>query len=880
MFKIQGTVSEDIYLEAIDNTNKMADSVFEFELDTAFKYPRLYEDEDAVLVDRINKMYRDKVDKGIIKDDPIYMHNVEEELRVFRKIGMIGFMLFMSELTSWCWDNNIPVGFCRGSCGGSTVAYLTDIIDVNPIKWKTIFSRFANENRKEIGDIDVDIAPNQRELVYDHIINSFGYDKTAYVLAITTVAEKGAIDDIARALAKRYKDKANNPYSLDKVKDIKNMYETDPDRAREKYSELFYYFDGIVGTNVAQSMHPAGIVVSPVTLPDNYGTFWNNGKRILSINMEEIHEVSLVKYDILGLKNIAIIKDTCELAGIKYPKSHEINWDDIEVWKHITDSPVGIFQFEGNYAYELLKRFQPRQINDMSLVNASLRPSGESYRDDLLARKKHKNPSKLIDDLLAENEGYLIYQEDTIKFLTEICGLSGSDADNVRRAIGRKQIERLKEALPQILEGYCSKSDKPREVAEQEAKEFLQIIEDSSSYQFGYNHSTGYSMIGYVCGYLRYYYCTEFITAYLNNANNDNDISAGTELAKTYNINIKPIKFGHSRSHYACNAAKKEIYKGVASVKNLNSTVAEQLYELSQNNTYDNFIDLLVDIATKTTCDSRQLDILIKLDYFSEFGEINELLFKTKVFNSLFVKDKGFVSSIKKAKIGLAEEFIMPYCDEYKPDVVKEVSFPAMLSALPEDRKQELQDMIDKCVRHKKDGSFNGYNYEKFFKLSEMPEDLRRKYATKISEAEYKGLHSYEFLRNLKYNSTPCSVRNIIQYQQEFLSYIDYKDPKADPNLICVTKLNTTYSPYFTAYRIKDGTTCELKVHKTRNPKDKRVVTSFRDVPFDDGDILLMKKFQRQAKVRKGGDGEPNWVEIPGEYNWWLNDYIKVKGAY
>ena len=873
MFKKQGVVAEEDYLEALENTNKMADSVFEFTLDTEFKYPKLYDNEEEVLIQRIHDKYQDKVNRGIIEDDPIYMQNVEEELRVFRKIGMVGFMLFMSELTSWCWENNIPVGFCRGSCGGSTIAYLTDIIDVNPVKWHTIFSRFANENRKEIGDIDVDIAPTQRELVYKHIIDSFGCDKTAYVLAIGTVKDKGAIDDIARALAKRYEGKENNPYSLDKVAAIKDLYEADPNAARQKYKELFYYFDGIVGTNVSQSMHPAGIVVSPITLPDHYGTFWNEGKRILTINMEEIHEVSLVKYDILGLKNIAIIKDTCELAGINYPKSHELNWEDKDVWEHITDSPVGIFQFEGQYAYELLKKFQPRQINDLSLVNASLRPSGESYRDDLLARKKHKNPSKMIDDLLADNEGYLIYQEDTIKFLTEICGLSGSDADNVRRAIGRKQIDRLQAALPQILEGYCSKSDKPREVAEQEAREFLQIIEDSSNYQFGFNHSTGYSMIGYVCGYMRYYYPTEFVTAYLNNANNDDDTTTGTELARQYDISIQPIKFGHSRAYYACDAANKTIYKGVASVKNLNEKVAEELYTLSQTCVYNNFIDLLVDITDKTSCNSRQLDILVKLDYFSDFGESNELIYKIDKFNLLYDKKAGWKKNIKQTKLGLDPNFVKPYCEEYKAAEVREVNFDAMRESIKnsDEKLQQLNTLISQCEQHKKTGEFKGYDYKKFFKLSEIPEDIKQRFATKISEPEYKGINGRDLLINLQYNGTPMTIREKIKAQKEFLSYVCYKNPELDKRYILVMNLNTKFSPKFVAYCLKSGETIPMKVRKAKKGRDWNVKNSFKDTPFNEGDILYMIKCKQEPKAVRQNDG--TWARDYKNKEWWLYEY-------
>lgn len=691
MFRQQASLPMDVVLEALENTNRMADSCEDFELDTAFKYPILYDNEEEVFKKRINDMYKDKLRRGIIQKDPRYKEMVQEEMRVFKKIGMVGFMLFMSELVCWCWENDIPVGFCRGSVGGSMIAYLTDIIDVNPLTWGTMFSRFANEDRKEIGDIDLDISPSQRHLVYEHIIEEYGEDRTAYVLAMGTISDKGTIDDIARALADIAKEKNDwytaNKYSLDGAKKIKELYENDPDKAKEDYPELFYYFDGLVGTTISQSMHPAGIIVSPITLPDNYGTFWNDGKRILNINMEEIHEVSLVKYDLLGLKNVEIIKDCCELAGIKYPKSYEVNWEDKEVWKHITDSPVGIFQFESRFAYDSLKKMGCNCVNDLSLVNASIRPSGESYRDRLLAREWNSNPSELIDDLLKPNHGFLVFQEDTIKFLTQICGLSGSEADNIRRAIGRKQKDRLDAALPQILEGYCSMSDKSREVAEEEAKTFLQIIEDSANYQFGYNHSTGYSMIGYMCGYLRYYYPCEFITAYLNNANNDDDINMGTQLAKDLGVTIKNIEFGHSLSKYTCDASNKIIYKGVSSIKYMNESVAEELNNLSLNQYYnrDKFILLLKDIKEQTSCNSRQLDILIKLDFFKEFGEINTLLKQVEIYDQLagkkilkknnlpdyikpYILDKHCVSTEKQYRISDENGLLL--------EVLKSVEYP------------------------------------------------------------------------------------------------------------------------------------------------------------------------------------------------------------
>ena len=642
MFRVQDTLPEDVWLEAIANTNVMADSVIPSEIDRTLKYPELYGDKDEqVLQERVARMYKEKVDKGIIEDTPEFRARIQEEMTVFKQVNYIGFMLFMSEMATWCWDNGIPLGFCRGSVGGSAVAYIIDIIDVNPMRWNTVFSRFCNLDRAgtEVGDIDIDISPSQRSLVQEYIMNRFGVDKTGYVLSIGTISDKGTIDEIGRALN----------YPLNKVAQIKDEYSSNPEATKERYAELFYYFDGLNGTNISQSMHPAGVIASPISLTDNYGSFWNDGKHILAINMEEAHVLQLAKYDCLGLKNIEIIKDCCEYAGIKYPKSHEIDWEDKAVWEHITDSPIGIFQFEGDYAFGLLKRYKPTMITHMSTVNASLRPSGESYREALISHKPCKNPSPMIDELLKDNDGYLIFQEDTIKFLQNICGLTGAEADNVRRAIGRKQVDRLQAALPKILDGYCKMSPQPREVAEQEAKQFLQIIEDSASYQFGYNHSTGYSMIGYLCGYLRYYYSLEFIAAYLKNANGESDIASGTELAKVLGVEVKPIKFRHSSDSYTCDKFTNTIYKSVSSVKFLNSAVAKALYDMRDQH-FDSFIDFL----KVNPCNTRQTEILIRLDFFSEFGKSAKLLAIHYLFQKFFSrKDGGYVSkkSIKKTAI-------------------------------------------------------------------------------------------------------------------------------------------------------------------------------------------------------------------------------------
>ena len=497
MFRVQDAIPESAWMEAIESTNRMADSIEAVPLDTSIKYPVLYgspEKDNEVFHATIDSMLEDKLRTGIIPPEQAdaFRAGLEEEKRVFTKIGMGGFMQAMGELIRWCKSEGIPVGPGRGSVCGSSAAYVTDITDVNPVKWHTVFSRFANEDRVEVGDIDVDVIESDRPRIFQYIIDRFGRAYTARVPSYGTIADKSAVDDIGRALAKIWKREhpegkdADNPYSLAAVAQIKKDYVANVEKARQKYPELFRYYDGIVGTKVSQSVHPAGIVISPITLTDHYGVFWKDGEVVLDIDMDEIHDCGLVKFDFLVLRNIAILSDTCRLAGIPYPKAHEINWDDQAVWQDMMRSPIGIFQFEGEFAFRLLKQFGAKSIFDMSLVTAAVRPSGASYRNDLMAHKIRKNPSSIIDDLLRDNLGYLVYQEDVLKFLQMICGFTGGAADAVRSGIAHKRVEVLEEATPDILEGYCANSDRPREVAESEAREFVQIIKDAGSYMFGW----------------------------------------------------------------------------------------------------------------------------------------------------------------------------------------------------------------------------------------------------------------------------------------------------------------------------------------------------------------------------------------------------------
>lgn len=871
-FEEQDAFSKDVYLEAINNTNVFADMVEDFKLDKAFKYPTLYGDNvreqwKKLIFDnfeyklknnqlRLPSLVKKKCEEyfSIYKQLPTdecelkiynsqkelyewackttdkeaiqqYKLSIAEEFKVMCKLGMESFMMFMSELITWARDNGIPCGTGRGSVCGSMIAFITNITDVDPIVWNTVFSRFCNEDRISLGDIDVDFAPEDREKVYRYIIDRFTPEKTAYIAAFSTLQTRGCIDVLAGGLG--YKD-------LEKVKEIKNEYdeclqkyskiiqeevdleglvengETDSSSVtfdnhkvyvehiakeshkklatiiKKEYDELidanqdlFYYLDGLKGTIVAKGTHPSGIIGSPITLADNVGLFYKDGNPNTPVStcaMKAVDSLNYVKFDILGLKTVGIIKDACEYAGIEYPKSYNVNWDDSKVWSNMITSQQGVFQFESNFAFGLLKDFRPTTINHMSMVNASLRPSGKSYRDRLIAGETNKNPSEEIDKLLESNNGYLIFQEDTIKFLTDICDFTGSAADTTRRAIGKKDEELLKQQLPKILEGYCNHSTKPREVAEQEAKQFVQIVQDSSEYQFGYNHSTAYSMNGYECVLLRTYYPIEFIASYLNRAENKEDTNNGIDLAKQYNISINPIRFGKSLSKYAIDKENNAIYKGISSIKYCNATIADELMELSKNK-YNSFIELLADIKHKTSVNNRQQRILIGLSFFSEFGCNKYLLSLAELYEKF-----GACKIIKKNKL------------------------------------EEL-----------------GLN-----------EYIIRKYSGKETEKQFSQIDNIGLLNELSKDieNKPLSIKEQIKFELDYLEYIVYTNPKAPKNMFYVMEAKfykDKTKPYLMLYDLKTGDTLKTKITSGK---------SFVERPFQTGNVIHVKDFRDKNKMK------------------------------
>ena len=900
-YEKQGVLPIDVIKEAINNTNVMADMVEEFEMDRSYKYPHLWDNPEQLLRDKIKQGI---IDKGVDKypNYQEYLDRIEYEMEAYKHNEAIDFMLLMEDVISWCKSQGIQTGYGRGSVNGSVIAWLIGITEMDSIKFKLNFERFMNVERVSLSDIDTDFPPSRIDEVKEYVFNHHGL-YCSDIVTFNTIADKGAIRDVGRALG----------IDLETVGQICDSVDNEEKYAemRKKYKELFEYVDIVKGVIVSVGSHPCGMIVSPEPIDDAIGLFTTSTDPfpVSQLYMKEVDSLNYVKLDLLKLDTIELISETCKLANIPMVLPDNMDINDENVWKSMRDDTTSCFQWESvtgqDYISKLLSdntiaKYEHNgiKIDKMTLLsigNSAIRPAGASYREDLANGVVRRTGSKPIDEFLSNTFGYLVFQCQIIEFLNQYCGFTMGEADIVRRGFAKKTgtdqfipiIKNggyLNDNKGHYIDGFIhtmkDKYNIPEEKSEKDIVAFIKVIEDASSYLFSLNHSQPYSFMGYACAYLRYYYPTEFITCCLNiNKDNSDKTTAVTEYAKKVGIQIVPIKFGYSRAAYACDSDNKKIYKGVASIKNLNDTVSEELYTLSQNCVYNNFVDLLIDITEKTSCNSRQLDILIKLDYFSDFGETAKLLYVTDKFSRLYVKGKGFKKNIKQSKLGLNPDIVAPYCDDYKFEEVKEVDINAIRISVGthnEEKLRELNNIIQQCEKHKKTGEFNGYNYEKFFKLTEMPEDVKRKFAKKISEAEYKDLDAYKLLTNLEYRGNIMSVKEKIKYQQDYLSYIDYVDPTLDPRYVVVTNLNTNYSPKFVAYCLKTGQSCPMKVRKSKKGRAWDVKTSFHDTPFENGDILYMMKCKQEPKAVRNEDG--SWGRDYKNKEWWLYEY-SVKGT-
>ena len=685
-YEAQNAIPREAYLEAIANTNLIADMVEPWEIDRSYKYPHLWEDSEKLFMQKICE----GIDKRGIKQFPNYedyRKRIREEYDTYVHNDMVDFMLLATDMIDYCRESDIGIGYGRGSVNGSVIAWLLGITEMDSIKYDLNFQRFANPEKVSLADVDTDAPSSRREEVKEYLFSRQGL-YCCDIITFNTIALRGAIRDISRALE----------IPLSDVDGICDLAENDIERARAKYPELFEYVDIVNGTIVSVGTHPCGSVTSPHSIDDSFGlcTTATSNRPVSQIYMKEIDSLNYVKLDLLALDTIELINDTCKLAGIERLTPDNTDFNDEKVWESIRDDTTLIFQWESASAQAYIKQlFSDKTLAKMkanggtvdkltllSIGNGAIRPAGASYRDELARGDVRKTGCKPIDDFFAPTSGMCVFQCQIIGFLNKFCGFTMGEADIVRRGFAKKTGTDIfipvivnggyiKEGSTHYIKGFIQtmhdEYGMEREEAEQTIVAFIKVIEDASAYLFSVNHAMPYSCEGYVSGYLRYYYPLEFLTSALNiQEGNEEKTTNITEYAQKVGIKILPVKFRHATNKYMCDKATNSIYKSVSSIKHLNDTAALALYDLRDRD-FPTFLDFL----KVNPANSRQTEILIKLDFFSEFGNSAKLLATHELFQKFFSRKDGAWVSKKQIKKSAIEPFAIAdlnrLCDKETP---------------------------------------------------------------------------------------------------------------------------------------------------------------------------------------------------------------------
>ena len=476
---------------------------------------------------------------------------------------------------------------------------------------------------------------------------------------------------------------------------------------RERYPDLFKYVDIVSGTIVSIGSHPSGVLVSDLNIDEEVGmcSLSTSDYPVSVLNMKELDALMYVKLDILGLDNIGVINETCKLAGIERMTPDNVDLDDEDVWRDIREDTTLIFQWESASAQAYLKRFMSDEtiaiaksnnkdfsyIKWFSFGNGLLRPGCASFRDDVAEGHVLVTGFKELDDFLSTTSGRITMQEDIMKFLVNFCGYSDAESDTVRRGIAKKYG--TEKFIDEIHDRFISYSNEtygaPKEQLEEIFPPIKQGILDATRYAFSWNHSDAYSCVGYICGYLRYYYPLEFLTAALNTFEGKEEKTLNiTNYTKKKGIKVEGVKFRHSTSEYTFNKEENVIYKGIASIKYLNSKVADAFQSIKDME-FQDFIHLLAVVKEKSLpVNSKQMKILIQLNFFEEFGEVKYLLKQYDYFDLLYGKKQ--MKKDKADSLGIPYEIIKRNSEKESEKTFTKVNMMGVLhdyiNVMPYDR--------------------------------------------------------------------------------------------------------------------------------------------------------------------------------------------------
>jgi len=625
--------------EAIANTQKIVEMCnFQFELNKItlpqFKVPT-GETPEEYLEKLCQQGLKEKFGEKIA---PEIIARLNHELATIKKAGFASYFLIVQDFVNWAKQNRIVVGPGRGSVGGSLVAYLLNITNINPIKYNLLFERFLNPGRISMPDIDLDFTDRRRDEVINYVTQKYGQDHVAQIITFGTMAARAAIRDVGRAMnySYAYCDRIAKmiPFgltldqALSQVVELRELYQTD-----EQAAKLIDTAKKLEGVARHASTHACGVVISSTPLseliPLQHPT-QDDQAIVTQYEMHSIEDLGLLKMDFLGLKNLTIIEDTLSRIYAIYGKNinlDQIPFDDKATFRLLQKGEtVGVFQLESEGFQRYLKQLKPTEFEDIIAMVALYRPGPMQLIPDYIARKHGKQKIEYLHPklkpILEKTYGICIYQEQVMQIAQELAGFSLSEADILRKAIGKKIKDLLMNQKEKFING-CVKNG----INENIAQQIWYWIEPFASYSFNRSHAAAYAMIAYQTAYLKAHYPAEFMAALLTSERNDVErIAVLIEECKKMGLRVLPPDINESFTFFSVVPRQNQIRFGLSAIKNVGLNIVETIVnERKANGPYTSTENFLSRVNSKDL-NKKSLESLIKAGVFDKLAERNQLL--------------------------------------------------------------------------------------------------------------------------------------------------------------------------------------------------------------------------------------------------------------
>ncbi len=542
-----------------------------------------------------------------------YYDRVKMELSVLKDLGFVDYILLNWDILNFCHYNEIPTGPGRGSAAGSLVLYLLKVTNVDPIKYDLFFERFVSKSRAKktivdgvtyldgslLADVDNDISYDRRQEVIQYIEEKHK-GRTCKILTLNTLSSKLCVKECGKIVGELSEDEVNVisshiPKQFGKVFKLDKAYE-ESDKFREfadKNSKIFKIAKKLEGLNKNTGVHPSGIAISFYNIEEVMPMQkTNDGNLISGYDMNDVASL-MVKFDILGLRTLSVVSDTCKELGINM---EDINVELPEIYENFKniEAPKGLFQIEADTNFKVCKKVSPRNLEELSAVVAIARPGALDYLDvyaDYTSSGEFQSVNEFFDDILSYTGGIPLYQEQLMKMAVKV-GFTLDESEQLRRIVGKKKVDQMP-AWKAKIEQKIAQNNLDKQVGEV----LWKVAEDSANYSFNKSHSISYAILAAITTYLKFKYPKEFFLSLLKMTKHEPDSHAEIALISQefclFNMKLLPPDLSKSDINFAIEG--RDIRYGVNSVKGVSEKTLENLIDFRKaqetgQNKYDIFI--------------------------------------------------------------------------------------------------------------------------------------------------------------------------------------------------------------------------------------------------------------------------------------------------